>query len=120
MFYTLMTSRRFAPIFWCQLFSALNDNFVKNALVEGATFLAILIGTIAGGLAAAKDGTAPLIATAVMVLAGLAWVSAKVIPPTGAAAPGLAVTRNPLRSTAALLADLAADRRLRIGALITS
>jgi acyl-[acyl-carrier-protein]-phospholipid O-acyltransferase/long-chain-fatty-acid--[acyl-carrier-protein] ligase len=29
----LMTSRRFAPLFWCQFFSALNDNFVKNALV---------------------------------------------------------------------------------------
>src|SRR5690606_24913388 len=32
-FQQLMSSRRFAPIFWCQLFSALNDNFVKNALV---------------------------------------------------------------------------------------
>src|SRR5579872_4170192 len=29
----LMKSRRFAPLFWTQLFSALNDNFVKNALV---------------------------------------------------------------------------------------
>ena len=29
----LMTSRRFAPLFWCQFFSAFNDNFLKNALV---------------------------------------------------------------------------------------
>src|SRR5688572_10297894 len=29
----LMTSRRFAPLFWCQFFSALNDNLLKNALV---------------------------------------------------------------------------------------
>ncbi|MGD9801959.1 MAG: acyl-[ACP]--phospholipid O-acyltransferase [Hyphomicrobiaceae bacterium] len=29
---TLMTSRRFAPLFWCQFFSALNDNFLKTAL----------------------------------------------------------------------------------------
>jgi acyl-[acyl-carrier-protein]-phospholipid O-acyltransferase/long-chain-fatty-acid--[acyl-carrier-protein] ligase len=28
-----MTSRRFAPLFWCQFFSAFNDNFLKNALV---------------------------------------------------------------------------------------
>jgi len=28
----LMTSRRFAPLFWCQFFSALSDNIVKNAL----------------------------------------------------------------------------------------
>src|SRR5580704_11902740 len=29
----LMTSRRFAPLFWCQFFSAFNDNFLKNTLV---------------------------------------------------------------------------------------
>ena len=33
MFKDLMTSRCFAPLFWCQLCSALNDNFLKNALV---------------------------------------------------------------------------------------
>ena len=33
MFKDLATSRRFAPLFWCQLCSALNDNFLKNALV---------------------------------------------------------------------------------------
>jgi len=31
---SLMTSRRFAPLFWCQFFSAFNDNFLKNALVS--------------------------------------------------------------------------------------
>ena len=29
----LMTSRRFMPLFFCQFFAALNDNFVRNALV---------------------------------------------------------------------------------------
>ena len=29
----LMSSRRFAPLFWTQFFSALNDNLLKNALV---------------------------------------------------------------------------------------
>ena len=32
MFRTLMTSRRFAPLFWCQFLSAFNDNFVRNML----------------------------------------------------------------------------------------
>jgi acyl-[acyl-carrier-protein]-phospholipid O-acyltransferase / long-chain-fatty-acid--[acyl-carrier-protein] ligase len=27
-----MTSRRVAPLFWCQFFSAFNDNFVRNML----------------------------------------------------------------------------------------
>ena len=33
MFSRLMTTRRFAPLFWCQFFSAFNDNFLKNSLV---------------------------------------------------------------------------------------
>jgi len=32
MFVRLLSSRRFAPLFWCQLCSALNDNFLKNSL----------------------------------------------------------------------------------------
>ena len=30
---SLLTTRRFAPLFWCQFFSAFNDNFLKNSLV---------------------------------------------------------------------------------------
>ncbi|MBX9926157.1 MAG: MFS transporter, partial [Hyphomicrobiaceae bacterium] len=30
--FELLRTRRFAPLFWCQFFAALNDNFVKTAL----------------------------------------------------------------------------------------
>ena len=30
---SLMTTRRFAPLFWCQFFSAFADNFLKTSLV---------------------------------------------------------------------------------------
>ena len=30
---SLITSRRFGPLFGCQFLAALNDNFVKNVLV---------------------------------------------------------------------------------------
>src|SRR4030088_640972 len=30
---SLLLTRRFAPLFWCQFFSAFRDNFLKNALV---------------------------------------------------------------------------------------
>ena len=30
---SLLTTRRFAPLFWCQFFSAFGDNFLKTALV---------------------------------------------------------------------------------------
>jgi acyl-[acyl-carrier-protein]-phospholipid O-acyltransferase/long-chain-fatty-acid--[acyl-carrier-protein] ligase len=32
MFSKLMSARRFAPLFWCQFFSAFNDNFVRQML----------------------------------------------------------------------------------------
>ena len=49
-----MTSRRFAPLFWCQFLSAFNDNFIRNMLAMLILFrfggenasLKILHGTI--------------------------------------------------------------------------
>ena len=46
-----------------------------NALVEGATFMAILIGTIAGGLLVSGSSHMVWVCTAVFVLALLSWVS---------------------------------------------
>jgi acyl-[acyl-carrier-protein]-phospholipid O-acyltransferase/long-chain-fatty-acid--[acyl-carrier-protein] ligase len=233
MFRTLMTTRRFAPLFWCQFFSAFNDNFLKNALVflilfkvggegggspmlvtlagavfigpffilsglggqmadrydkaliakrlkfaeifgaaaaalgfwmhsvpvlfvalglfgtiaalfgpikygilpdhlrrdeltagnalvEAATFLAILLGTIVAGLATAMGGGALAFSSMIMVFAVLCWLSARAIPATGEAAPTLAVDPNVARSTGALLRDLWGDTRLWRGSLIVS
>src|SRR5690606_457151 len=53
MFKALITSRRFAPLFWCQFLSALNDNFVKNALV---ILILFSIGSEAGGPLVALAG----------------------------------------------------------------
>jgi acyl-[acyl-carrier-protein]-phospholipid O-acyltransferase/long-chain-fatty-acid--[acyl-carrier-protein] ligase len=228
---SLMTSRRFAPLFWCQFFSAFNDNFLKNALVflilfapgvenrealitltaavfigpyfflsglggqmadrfdksvvarnvklveiavsafgvvgfwlhsipmmfltlfmfgviatlfgpikygilpdhlkpeelpagnalvEGATFMAILLGTIVGGLAA-KEGNHPaMFGALIMVFALLCWGSSLMIPRTGQGAPDLYVDPNIARSTGALLKDMWDDRRLWWGGLVTS
>jgi acyl-[acyl-carrier-protein]-phospholipid O-acyltransferase/long-chain-fatty-acid--[acyl-carrier-protein] ligase len=231
MFTSLMTTRRFAPLFWCQFLSALNDNFVKNALVililfkvessagaslvalagtvlvapffflsgiggeladrydkgemaailkraevpvaviaalgfllhsmvllfvalalygiiaslfgpikygilpallepgelpagnafiESATFAAILIGTMSGGLAASENGASWLMAGAVLVLALLCWFTATLIPVKGPAAPGLVIDTNPWSSTVALLKEIRKERRLWLGGLITS
>jgi acyl-[acyl-carrier-protein]-phospholipid O-acyltransferase/long-chain-fatty-acid--[acyl-carrier-protein] ligase len=231
MFNALITSRRFAPLFWCQFLSALNDNFVKNALVililfkigsqsggalvalagavlvapffilsgiggeladrydkavvaerlkrweipvaviaafgfvthsvpvlflalglygviaalfgpikygilpallaprelpagnafvESATFAAILIGTIGGGLAASDANGVWVLAALVIGLAVLCWFSASLIPKMGAAAPDLAIDFNPITSTSALIRHLRSDRRLWVGGLITA
>lgn len=91
-----------------------------NALVEGATFAAILLGTMAGGLAGADQGNGALIAACVIIMSIICWVASRFIPPTGVRAPDLVIDRNPWTSTVALLADLKADSRLWIGGLITS
>src|SRR6516162_57680 len=229
MFRTLMTTKRFAPLFWCQFFSAFSDNFLKNslvflilfklggsdalislaaavfiapyfflsalggeladrydkakvaqrlkfteigialiavvgfglhsvpllffalflfgviaalfgpikygilpdhlarselpagnALVEGATFVAILLGTIVGGIAAKDGGDPAHFAFLMIVFSLLCWGASLFIPPTGAAAPDLIVRRNVLVSTAGLVNFLREDPRLWWGALVTS
>ena len=91
-----------------------------NALVEGATFLAILLGTIGGNFAASSDSHLAMVAVSIVGIAVLSWASARMIPPTGAAAPDLVIDRNIVSSTRTLLADLKTDKRIWQGALITS
>src|ERR1700704_1190549 len=90
-----------------------------NALVEGATFIAILLGTIVGGLAA-KDGGDPTQFALLMILFSLAcWGASLFIPPTGEAAPDLVVRWNIAASTWDLLKHLRDDRRIWWGAFVT-
>ena len=91
-----------------------------NALVEGATFMAILLGTIFGGLAAKGGGDPALLSLLMIGFALLCWLSSLFIPPTGEAAPGLAISWNIAVSTAALIRHLWADSRLWWGALVSS
>jgi acyl-[acyl-carrier-protein]-phospholipid O-acyltransferase/long-chain-fatty-acid--[acyl-carrier-protein] ligase len=91
-----------------------------NALVEGATFLAILAGTIAGGLAVKSVKTPEPVVAVILALAVASWAFARAIPVAGPAAPGLAITRNPWTSTLALLRELSGEARLWSGAHIVS
>ena len=91
-----------------------------NALVEGATFVAILTGTIVGGIAARGGGNVVGFAALVMGCAFLCWLSALSIPPTGEGAPQLKISANIAASTAAMIRHLRADARLWWGAMVTS
>ena len=90
-----------------------------NALVEGATFVAILLGTIAGGLAA-RGGDTSMFSWLVIGFAAACWAASLLIPPTGEGAPLLKIERNILRSTASTIRHLHADSRMWWGALVTS
>ncbi|HZZ59667.1 MAG TPA: acyl-[ACP]--phospholipid O-acyltransferase [Roseiarcus sp.] len=231
MFSTLMTSRRFAPLFWCQFFSAFNDNFVRNmlamlilfrfggdgggtkiliasmafvlpaiplsafggeiadshdkalvarrlklaeigvqmiaatgfvlssptllyvalfglgciaalfgpvkygilpdhlrreelvsanALVEGATFAAIIGGLVVGGFAAAEARSPISVVVQLMVVALACYGTARFIPPTGVGAPGLKVDKNVIASTLRIIGEARADDRQWVAALATS
>jgi acyl-[acyl-carrier-protein]-phospholipid O-acyltransferase/long-chain-fatty-acid--[acyl-carrier-protein] ligase len=90
-----------------------------NALVEGATFIAILLGTIVGGIAATHGGPAHF-AFLMIVFSLSCWGASLLIPRTGQAAPDLVVQKNILASTVGLLSFLREDLRLWWGALVTS
>ena len=231
MFRSLMSSRRFAPLFWCQFFSAFNDNFVRqmlemlilfrfgaadagakvslavaifvlpsiplsplggeiadahdkariarrlklaeifvqlvaaagfyfsslellylalfglgcisalfgpikygilpdhlkpeelisgNALVEGATFAAIICGLVVGGYAAAEGRAAWTVVAQLLVVAAACYASSLFIPATGIGAPYLKVDFNLWRATRVILRELRADDRQWVGAIAVS
>jgi acyl-[acyl-carrier-protein]-phospholipid O-acyltransferase/long-chain-fatty-acid--[acyl-carrier-protein] ligase len=91
-----------------------------NALIEGATFIAILLGTICGGIAAKDGGDAVQFSLLMIVFSLLCWGASLLIPPTGEGAPHLTLHKNVLVSTVGLLNFLREDPRLWWGALVTS
>jgi acyl-[acyl-carrier-protein]-phospholipid O-acyltransferase/long-chain-fatty-acid--[acyl-carrier-protein] ligase len=91
-----------------------------NALVEAATFFAILTGTIAGGLAT-RGGSETFVFSLLLLGFALAcWVAALLIPPSGEGAPHLRVSLNIAAATKAMIRHLRGERRLWWGAMVTS
>ena len=70
-----------------------------NALVESGTFIAILIGTIAGGIMIALPGGTLWVSVAVLVLAVAGYFASRGIPVAPAADAGLRMNWNPLTQT---------------------
>lgn len=75
-----------------------------NALVESGTFVAILFGTLCGGLLAALPNAAWWIALAGLVVAAGGYLAAWFIPDAVPPAPTLRIDRNPFVATARTLA----------------
>lgn len=71
-----------------------------NALVELGTFVAILIGTIAGGVLVAVADVGPMLAAgATVALAAAGWAASRAIPPAPAVDPALRIRWNPVTET---------------------
>ena len=89
-----------------------------NALIEAATFLAILFGTIVGGLAVARSGNPVTFVVLVMVFATVSWLASRQIPKTVGAAPNLTIDRNIVRSTFGLLKHVWRETKIWRGSLM--
>jgi 1-acyl-sn-glycerol-3-phosphate acyltransferase len=71
-----------------------------NGLVEMGTFVAILLGTIAGGVLVALEPGGPVLAgTVVVVVAVIGWLASRGIPHTPPVAPALRINWNPVSET---------------------
>ena len=74
-----------------------------NGLVEMGTFLAILLGTILGGLLVAQAQFALYVAATVVSIAVLGYLASRAIPAAPPAAPDLKINWNPLTESWASL-----------------
>jgi MFS family permease len=94
-------SALFGPVKYAIIPQQLADGELMggNALVEAATFVAILAGTLAGGLLVAGAHGPARVSVAVIALALLGWAASMRIPPAVAADPSLKVNWNPLTQT---------------------
>ncbi len=80
-----------------------------NGLVEMGTFIAILLGTMAGGILAGDVG-AQYVAWACVIVAVLGRIAAQFVPHSPAPVPDLAINWNPFTETWRNLAIAARDR----------
>jgi acyl-[acyl-carrier-protein]-phospholipid O-acyltransferase / long-chain-fatty-acid--[acyl-carrier-protein] ligase len=81
---------------------------LANALVEAGTFIAILLGTIAGVLIAGRHG-ALLVAALIVTVALAAWGASLMIPPTSAAAAPSPVRWNLFAATMRVIHEAAGE-----------
>jgi acyl-[acyl-carrier-protein]-phospholipid O-acyltransferase / long-chain-fatty-acid--[acyl-carrier-protein] ligase len=102
----------FGPVKYALLPQHLQDNelIAGNAYIEAGTFLAILIGTISGGLLVMQEWGSHLISAAVITVAWLGYLTSRHIPPAAAPMPDLRIRWNIVSETWRMVQN---DRRNR-------
>src|SRR4029077_19167209 len=88
-----------------------------NALMEGGTFLSILFGTIAGGLAVATAWGPAACCVLLLCCAGAGFAASLRVPAAPAPAPDLRVSWNPAAASAGILRQAWQRREGRLSIL---
>jgi MFS family permease len=92
-----------------------------NALIQMATYIAILLGAMIGGFIAGMHGQGVLpIVLSVMAVASLGWLAALRIPPAPPSATALRIDWRMARSTWQLMRVVAGDRATLVLTLLIS
>jgi acyl-[acyl-carrier-protein]-phospholipid O-acyltransferase/long-chain-fatty-acid--[acyl-carrier-protein] ligase len=106
----------FGPLKYGILPSHLRESelLTGNALIETGTFLAILIGTIAGGLLIAAERGTIMVSALLTLVAGAGLLASLFIPHAQAAAPQLKLGFNIIAHTSEMVREAAARRSIRL------
>jgi acyl-[acyl-carrier-protein]-phospholipid O-acyltransferase/long-chain-fatty-acid--[acyl-carrier-protein] ligase len=91
-----------------------------NALIEAATFMAILFGSILGTKVVTGASNMLPLSCLIVGLSIACWLSARAIPATKEAAPDLVIQRNVWASTMELLRILRKSKKLWWGGIAVS
>ena len=81
-----------------------------NALVSAGTYLAILIGTIVGGLLILQPGGVGIISALIVLFALLGWLASLKIPQAGSFNPKVSIDFNIIRSTHRIIASVVQEK----------
>ena len=110
----------FGPVKYALLPQTLREQELVggNALVETGTSLAILLGTLLGGLLVAlPDGPSRWVPVVGLAIAVAGYLAARFVPPAPALAPDLTVNWNPLTETLRNLRFTVGNRTLFLAIL---
>jgi len=110
----------FGPIKYGSLPQLLHEDelVAGNAMIEGGTFIAILLGTIGGGLLITLESGGPLYVTATLIaVAVLGLVCSFAIPTLPPVDPTLRVARNPFTPTIEVIKTSAKNRSVFLSIL---
>ncbi|MDP3856621.1 MAG: MFS transporter [Stagnimonas sp.] len=88
-----------------------------NALVEAATFLAILLGTMLGGWLIARANGPHWVSLTVIGVAVIGYLTSRAIPSAPAAAPELQIQWNPFTETIRNIAFMRGNRTVFLSVL---
>jgi len=94
-------STLFGPVKFAYLPQHLNERELTggNGMVEMGTFVAILLGNVAGGLLVAVPGGTHYVAVACIAVALLGRLTAQAVPTSPSTDPGLVINWNPFSET---------------------